>query len=47
MVPTPKLLVVSIDAMHTDDIPFARTLPAFSRILSQASVAEIEGSTPR
>ncbi|WP_147915769.1 alkaline phosphatase family protein [Ruania zhangjianzhongii] len=45
--PTPeKLLVISIDAMHTDDIPFARTLPAFSRILSHASVAEIEGIYP-
>lgn len=44
--PTPQLLVVSIDAMHTDDIPFARTLPAFSRILAEASVAEIEGIYP-
>lgn len=45
--PTPeKLLVISIDAMHTDDIPFARTLPAFSRLLAGASVAEIEGIYP-
>ncbi|QOR72405.1 alkaline phosphatase family protein [Ruania alkalisoli] len=41
-----KLLVVSVDAMHTDDIPFARTLPAFSRILERAAVAEIEGIYP-
>ncbi|SEE11860.1 alkaline phosphatase family protein [Ruania alba] len=41
-----KLLVVSVDAMHTDDIPFARTLPAFARILERASVAEIEGIYP-
>lgn len=41
-----KLLVVSVDAMHTDDIPFARTLPAFGRILQRASVAEIEGVYP-
>ena len=41
-----KLLVVSIDAMHTDDIPFARTLPAFAQILQSASVAEIEGVYP-
>ncbi|MFD1718868.1 alkaline phosphatase family protein [Georgenia deserti] len=40
------LLVVSVDAMHHDDIPFARTLPAFSRILEQASIAEIEGIFP-
>ncbi|UFU04485.1 ectonucleotide pyrophosphatase/phosphodiesterase [Ruania suaedae] len=41
-----KLLVVSVDAMHTDDIPFARTLPAFSRILERAAIAEIEGIYP-
>lgn len=41
-----KLLVVSVDAMHHDDLPFARTLPAFSRILEQAAVAEIEGVYP-
>ncbi|UFU08205.1 alkaline phosphatase family protein [Ruania halotolerans] len=41
-----KLLVISVDAMHTDDIPFARTLPAFSRILERAAVAEIEGIYP-
>uniref|UniRef100_UPI003B3B3DB1 alkaline phosphatase family protein n=1 Tax=Pseudactinotalea sp. TaxID=1926260 RepID=UPI003B3B3DB1 len=41
-----KLLVVSVDAMHMDDIPFARTLPAFSQILDRAAVAEIEGIYP-
>lgn len=41
-----KLLVVSVDAMHIDDIPFARTLPAFGRILERASIAEIEGVYP-
>lgn len=41
-----KLLVVSVDAMHTDDIGFARTLPGFAHILEQASVAEIEGIYP-
>lgn len=41
-----KLLVVSVDAMHTDDIPFARTLPAFSRIIGEAAVAEIDGIYP-
>lgn len=41
-----KLLVVSVDAMHTDDIPFARTLPAFAQILERAAVAEIEGIYP-
>jgi len=40
-----KLLVVSVDAMHVDDIPFARTLPAFAQILERA-VAEIEGIYP-
>lgn len=41
-----KLLVVSVDAMHTDDIPYARTLPAFARILERAAVAEIDGIYP-
>lgn len=41
-----RLLVVSVDAMQIDDLPFARTLPGFSRILAQASVAEIEGVFP-
>jgi predicted AlkP superfamily pyrophosphatase or phosphodiesterase len=41
-----KLLVVSVDAMHTDDIPFATTLPAFAQILERAAVAEIEGIYP-
>ncbi|GAB2596986.1 alkaline phosphatase family protein [Pseudactinotalea suaedae] len=41
-----KLLVVSVDAMHVDDIPFARTLPAFAQILERAAVAEIEGIYP-
>ncbi|MGC0250346.1 alkaline phosphatase family protein [Pseudactinotalea sp. Z1748] len=41
-----KLLVVSIDAMHTDDIPFAATLPAFARILQRSAVAEVEGIYP-
>lgn len=41
-----KLLVVSVDAMHVDDISFARTLPAFARILEHAAVAEIEGIYP-
>lgn len=41
-----KLLVISIDAMHVDDIPFARTLPAFAQILERAAVAEIEGIYP-
>lgn len=40
------LLVVSVDAMHVTDIPFAHTLPAFGRILATASVAEIEGIFP-
>lgn len=40
------LLIVSVDAMHTSDIPLARTLPAFSRILENAAVAEIEGVYP-
>lgn len=40
------LILVSVDAMHVDDIPVARTLPAFSRILARASVAEIEGVYP-
>lgn len=44
--PPAKLLVVSVDALHTDDLPFARTLPGFARILSSASVAEIEGIFP-
>lgn len=44
--PPHKLLVVSVDAMHMDDIPYARTLPAFSRILERAAVAEIEGIYP-
>lgn len=43
---THKLLVVSVDAMHMDDIPFARTLPAFAQILERAAVAEIEGIYP-
>jgi len=41
-----KLLVISVDAMHTDDLPFARGLPGFARILENASVAEIEGVYP-
>lgn len=41
-----KLLVVSVDAMQIDDLPFARTLPGFARILEHASVAEIEGVFP-
>ena len=41
-----KLLVISVDAMHIDDLPFARTLPGFARILENASVAEIEGVYP-
>lgn len=41
-----RLLVISVDAMHTDDLPFARTLPGFARILDNASVAEIEGIYP-
>lgn len=41
-----KLLVVSVDAMHTDDLPFARTLPAFARILERAAIAEVEGIYP-
>ena len=44
--PPAKLLVVSVDALHTDDLPFARTLPGFARILADASVAEIEGMFP-
>ncbi|EWS79588.1 hypothetical protein BF93_12890 [Brachybacterium phenoliresistens] len=45
--PEPRpLLLVSVDAMHTDDIPFARTLPSFARILERAAVAEIEGVYP-
>lgn len=43
---TEKLLVISVDAMHTDDIAFARTLPGFARILERASVAEVEGIFP-
>ena len=41
-----RLLVVSVDAMQIDDLPFARTLPGFARILERASVAEIEGVFP-
>src|SRR5690625_3422267 len=41
-----RLLVVSVDAMQIDDLPFARTLPGYGRILEQASVAEIEGVFP-
>lgn len=41
-----RLLVVSIDAMQTDDIEFARTLPHFARILGSASTAEIEAVFP-
>lgn len=41
-----KLLVISVDALHTDDLAFARTLPGFSRILADATVAEIEGVFP-
>lgn len=44
--PRAKLLVVSVDAMQIDDLPFARTLPGFARILEHASVAEIEGVFP-
>lgn len=44
--PATKLLVVSVDALHTDDLPFARTLPGFARIMASASVAEIEGVFP-
>ncbi|MFC0672425.1 alkaline phosphatase family protein [Brachybacterium hainanense] len=40
------LLLISVDAMHTSDIPFARTLPAFSRILERAAIAEVEGIYP-
>ena len=46
MTSTRKLVVVSVDAMHTDDIAFAKTLPAFARILERAAVAEIEGIYP-
>lgn len=41
-----SLLVVSVDAMHFDDLEFARTLPGFARVLARASVAEIEGVFP-
>lgn len=41
-----RLLVVSVDAMQIDDLPFAHTLPGFARILERASVAEIEGVFP-
>jgi len=41
-----KLLVVSVDAMHYDDIAIAREMPGFARILAQASVAEVEGVYP-
>lgn len=41
-----RLLVVSVDAMQIDDLPFARTLPGFAQILERASVAEIDGVFP-
>lgn len=43
---TQKLLVISVDAMHVEDISFARTLPGFAHILDRACVAEIEGIYP-
>ena len=44
--PPAKLLVISVDAMHSSDLEFARTLPGFARVLRDASVAEIEGVFP-
>lgn len=42
-----KLFVISVDAMSgADDIAYARTLPAFGRILERAAVAEIEAVYP-
>lgn len=43
---TNKLVVISVDAMVGEDIEFARTLPAFSRLLENAAVAEIEAIFP-
>ncbi|ACQ79782.1 type I phosphodiesterase/nucleotide pyrophosphatase [Beutenbergia cavernae DSM 12333] len=41
-----KLLVVSVDAMVGDDVEFARTLPAFGRLLRDAATAQIEAVFP-
>jgi hypothetical protein len=42
-----KLIVISVDAMSgADDIAYARTLPAFGRLLERAAVAEIEAVFP-
>lgn len=41
-----KLLVVSIDAMQQDDLPFARSLPGFAEIIERAAQADIEGVFP-
>lgn len=43
---TPKLLVISVDAMVGEDIEFVRSLPAFSRLLENAAVAEVEAVFP-
>jgi predicted AlkP superfamily pyrophosphatase or phosphodiesterase len=42
-----KLLVISVDAMSgAEDIAYARTLPAFGRLLARAATAEIEAVFP-
>ena len=41
-----KLVVVSVDAMVGEDFEFARTLPAFSRLLENAAVADVEAVFP-
>lgn len=41
-----KLLVISIDAMLGDDIPYARTLPVLGGLLQSAAVAEIASVYP-
>ena len=35
-----KLLLLSIDAMVTEDLEILRTLPAFSEVLERASVVK-------
>lgn len=44
--PSAKLLVISVDALHGSDLDFARTLPGFAQLLDDASIAEVEGVFP-
>lgn len=41
-----KLVVVSVDAMVGEDFEFARTLPAFARLLENAAIADVEAVFP-